>query len=99
MLNNNYFIKNKININKKREKTMEEKIKEILKIINNNLKIFINKKKHNKKTTYKIPNKEDDLYLVIGTEDGYFYKVDMEEYEKAKERLEAEKEGMYKYEE
>ena len=35
-----------------------------------------------------MPNKEDDLYLVIGTEDGYFDKVDMKEYIKAKKRLE-----------
>lgn len=43
------------------------------------------------------PNKEDDLYLVIGTEDGYFNKVDMKKYLKAKERLEKEKEGLYQY--
>lgn len=35
-----------------------------------------------------MPNKEDDLYLVIGTEDGYFDKVDMKEYTEAKKRLE-----------
>ena len=34
-----------------------------------------------------MPNKEDDLYLVIGTEDGYFDKVDIEKYIKAKNRL------------
>lgn len=34
-----------------------------------------------------MPNKEDDLYLVTGTEDGYFDKVDIEEYIKAKNRL------------
>ena len=34
-----------------------------------------------------MPNKEDDIYLVIGTEDGYFENVDIEEYKKAKERL------------
>ena len=35
-----------------------------------------------------MPNKEDDLYLVIGTKDGYFDTVDMKEYIKAKQRLE-----------
>lgn len=34
-----------------------------------------------------MPNREDDLYLVIGTEDGYFDSVDIKEYLKAKERL------------
>ena len=37
-----------------------------------------------------MPNKEDDLYLVIGTEDGYFDKVDIKEYLNAKNRLEGE---------
>lgn len=35
-----------------------------------------------------MPNKEDDLYLVIGTEDGYFDTVDMKKYLEAKRRLE-----------
>ena len=36
-------------------------------------------------------NKEDDLYLVIGTEDGYFDKVDMKEYIEVKKRLKEDK--------
>jgi hypothetical protein len=44
-------------------------------------------------------NKEDDLYLVIGTDDGYFDAVNMKEYGEAKKRLELEKEGLYQYEE
>lgn len=43
-------------------------------------------------------NKEDDLYFVIGTKDGYFDKVDMKEYKKAKERLKMDSEGINIYE-
>lgn len=42
-----------------------------------------------------VSNKKDDLYLVIGVEDGYFDKIKIKEYIKAKERLEKEKEGLY----
>ena len=42
--------------------------------------------------------KEDDLYFVIGTEDGYFDKVDIKEYKRAKERLKMDSEGINIYE-
>lgn len=42
-------------------------------------------------------NKEDDLYFVIGTEDGYFSSVDEKEYIKAKQRLKMDSEGIHIY--